>query len=561
MKASDGRNPCRDAEVFYYDLMSHTDADIPEPVRDHVQRCSFCKQRIQHLHEILCRTQEDMDLRGSPTDSEIIEALSRHLMWLGQEVGCRHVRPFLPSLVLLSSKIRVPTPITVHIQQCQSCGDDLAALGELNLTPDQLGRLGRLYPASVERDPAKCRQMQPAVAAFASLSLTSIGPEILDHLSRCPHCRAEVYRRRQHLTEAILQETAFAPRACGREVSPADVFDYVVPCGTTPVDPDGMDRNRSEFAAHIRSCPTCLDKLQTLHCTVYGVLERADSGVTTVYDLEDRAESVHEGTGGAPPRHPVGAQVRRRGPEWVPGRSGSATTVGTRVRHAVAGLGFRGNATIVLAAAAVLVLGILFFISAPTASGTNVGEILKAIEQAANVHITKLSPHHPEPIQEIWAARRLGKLVTKTGPERILYDVNGGWKTTVTSDPETVTSVRMDPRERENCRMFLITRAPLVLGNLPPNAEVRQVASDAPDESAETVDVYEISWKERAPGSLTLYYRWNIFVDPATALPQRIELFEMHSSGSVWERTQTILFEYLSEREMQNAIEAMFPPK
>lgn len=560
MRASDDRNPCRDAEAYYYDLMSHTDADVPEPVRDHVQGCSFCQQRIQHLHETLSGTPDDIDLRGSPTDSEMIETLSRHLMWLGQEVGCRQVRPFLPDLVRLSSKIRIPTPITVHIDQCPPCGDDLTALGELNLTADQLGRLGRLYAAPVERDPARCRQVQSAIAGFASVSLTGIDPEMLDHLGRCPRCRAEVYRRRQHLTEAILQETAFPPRACGREVSSAEVFDYVVPCGTTPVDAIDMDPSRSEFATHIRSCPTCMDKLQTLHCTVYGVLERAPSGVTTVYDTADDAESIRAETGDVPHRHPVGAQVRRRGPEWVAGRSGSATTVGTRVRHAVAALGSRSNMTIVLAAAAVLVLGILFYISAPTASGTNVGEILKAIEQAANVHITRLGRAGPaEPIQEIWAARRLGKLVTKTGPKRVLYDVNGGWKTTAASDPETVTSVKMDPREREGAMTFLITRAPVVLGDLPPNAEVRQVAHDASGESGDSLTVYEISWTKRAPGDLIVYYRQNIFVDPATQLPQRIESFETLSSEGVGEQAETMVFEYLSEREMQGVIEAMFP--
>ena len=562
MKASDDRNPCRDAEAYYYDLMSHTDADVPEPVRDHVQDCSFCQQRIEHLHETLFGTPEGVDLRGSRTDSEIVEVLSRHLVWLGQEVGCRHVKPFLPSLVRLSSKIRIPTPITVHIEQCPPCGDDLAALGELNLTADQLGRLGRLYAASVERDPARCRQMQSAIAGFAAASLTGIDPEMLDHLGRCPRCRAEVYRRRQHLLEAILQETAFPPKACGREVSPTDMFDHVVPCGMTPVDTSDMDPSRSELAAHVRSCPTCMDKLQTLHCTVYGVLERADSGVTTVYDTADDAESVRAGAGDVPRRRPVGAQVRRHEPEWLPRRSGSATPVGTRVRHAVAALGFRGNVTIVLAAAAVVVLGILFFSSAPTASGTNVGEILKAIEQAANVHITKLGRAGPdEPIQEIWAARRLGKLVTKTGPERVLYDVNGGSKTTVTSDPETVTSARMNPREWEGAKTFLITHGPLVLGNLPPNAEVRQVASDAPAESGDGLAVYEISWSKRMPGDLIVSYRWNIFVDPPTQLPQRIESLQMLSSAGVWEQAQTTLFEYLSEREMQDVIEAMFPPQ
>ncbi len=555
MRASNGKNPCRGAEVFYYDLMSHTNADVPESVRDHVEGCSFCQQRIEHLRETLSETPDDIDVRGSRTDSETIEVLSSHFVWLGQEVGCRQARPLLPDLVRLSSKIRIPTPITVHIEQCPPCGDDLAALGELNLTADELSRLGGLYASSVARNPAMCRQIEPAIPAFASAALTGIDPEMLDHVVRCPHCRAEVYRRRQDLLEAIQREMEAAPRPCDEGVSPAELFDYVVPCVTTPAGADSTGWSRNERIAHVLSCPACMDKLQTLHCTIYGILERTDSGIMTTYDLEDRAENVHEDTGAA---YPAPGRCHRS--RWGPKCSGSTPTLRMRLGRAVAALGARGNTTAFVAAAAVLVLGILFFISAPTASGTNVGEILKALEKAANVHITKLGRADPaEPIQEIWIARRLGKLVTKTGPDRVLYDVNGGWKTTVTSDRETVATVRMGPHEWEGAKTLLVTYAPLGLGNLPPHAEVRQVASDVPTEFDDSLTVYEIGWSKRTPGDLIVHYRWNIFVDPATQLAQRIESFATLSSEDVGEQALTTVFDYLSEREMQEAIKVMFP--
>jgi hypothetical protein len=44
-----------------------------------------------------------------------------------------------------SAQIRIPTPITVHLDHCPECADDLKALRNLGLTAEQLERLERLY--------------------------------------------------------------------------------------------------------------------------------------------------------------------------------------------------------------------------------------------------------------------------------------------------------------------------------------------------------------------------------------------------------------------------------
>ncbi len=53
--------------------------------------------------------------------------------------------PFLPGLATSCLDLRIPTPITVHVDHCPQCAADLAALKGLGLSDEQLGSVGRLY--------------------------------------------------------------------------------------------------------------------------------------------------------------------------------------------------------------------------------------------------------------------------------------------------------------------------------------------------------------------------------------------------------------------------------
>ena len=81
---------------------------------------------------------------------------------LDEHVACRDVKCFLPKLALACAQIRIPTPVTVHVDHCPQCTEDLAALRELNLTAPQLKRLSRFFETGRGEDVPPWRsQCQP----------------------------------------------------------------------------------------------------------------------------------------------------------------------------------------------------------------------------------------------------------------------------------------------------------------------------------------------------------------------------------------------------------------
>ena len=109
----------------------------------------------------------------------------------------RFSRALQPSL-----KVRIPTPITVHVDQCPQCAKDLHVLRELALDEEQLDRLSWLYASKPSGSLLLCWRARSSIAAFSRGVLEGIPGEIRDHLATCPRCRADVYARRQ----AILSE-------------------------------------------------------------------------------------------------------------------------------------------------------------------------------------------------------------------------------------------------------------------------------------------------------------------------------------------------------------------
>jgi hypothetical protein len=192
MGASSEKSRCREAARYYYDLHNHDEAVVPEKIRQHVAGCRVCQARMRRLAESLGAG----DAAG-PEDRATVETLSLHLDLVNQPVTCGDVKPFLPGLETPAPEIRIPTPVTVHVDRCPSCAADLAALRALALPAEQLARLGRLYGAAEVRDDSACRQAEVGVASLASLSFTAVPAEILDHISLCASCRAEVYRQRR----------------------------------------------------------------------------------------------------------------------------------------------------------------------------------------------------------------------------------------------------------------------------------------------------------------------------------------------------------------------------
>jgi len=133
MRASEDRRRCQEAAGHYYDLLGEDRAAVPPEVVRHVEACRACQEEIRRLQQLL-REAESHPGRDESPGPETLAALTRQFRLLNETVTCTDVKPFLPELLRASPSIRIPTPVTVHVDHCPPCAQDLATLGGMALT-------------------------------------------------------------------------------------------------------------------------------------------------------------------------------------------------------------------------------------------------------------------------------------------------------------------------------------------------------------------------------------------------------------------------------------------
>jgi len=395
---------CHKAREYYYDLLCHDETTVPAAIARHVEGCSFCREQIRRLKESLGQAQNE---RKSPEGSENnqgIEALSRHFEFLDERVHCSAVKPFLPELLISSRQVRIPTPITVHVENCPACGEDLDSIRELGLRDDQLNRLGLFYGQAGHPSRSHCRAARPVASGLAAFSLDGVDSDTLNHLCLCPECRSRVYRERARaMTGRYVPDERTGVLAC-HEVLPADLFDFVVPFGLEADTIARTSGRRDAVATHLRACPRCVEKVQSLHRTLYAIAERTDSTVCTVCRTEKEDES-------RPPteayRYPIHVQVLRQEP--------------TRTAPSGFWTGLRNKSALTIVA--VIVGGALSLIPLSTATGEmDVGRVQKAVGRIRNVHITRSQSEGSAPYFEMWLAADRQTVVTKVDTEYTVHE-------------------------------------------------------------------------------------------------------------------------------------------
>lgn len=554
MKTPDGKGWCRKAREYYYDLLNPDDAAIPETIRRHIERCAFCREQVRHLGELLA---ERPGVDGAPSGgNETIETLSLHFQHLDAQVTCAQIRPLLAGLLSLSRGIRIPTPVTVHLDHCPACAEDLAALRALDLRADQLRRLSRFYGVATNRTEAVCRRDQAAVTALASFAPEDLDAETLDHLSVCPRCRTEIYRHRERLANAGCAPAAGPQGLTCREVSMADLFDRVLPWGSRSTAGAAGEGHGGAAVRHVRTCSKCVEKAQILHRTIYGIAERADSKIATVYHVQD-----DDGAGGKDafgPRYPVSVEILHHVGTPSAAAEHSPSTAGPVTKAPAAGPRRRPFTRIITVAAAIVVVTVLFQPTVPTASGTNIGEILQALERAPNIYMASFSRDSTRPYQEAWSARGPGLFATRGSRGCTLYDCDRRKKRT--SDPEfgNDAPVTMTRQECQWARCMMASYVWSALENAAQGTELHP-AADGDDDAAGESRVYEMIWTGQGHGSSTRLHRWKIWLDPATRLPRRIESSTKRLADDAWTQAQTYLFEYPTEADIRGHIRALFP--
>lgn len=547
---------CQKAQEYYYEILCHNDAAVPEAITRHVEGCSFCREQIRRLQEALAQGDSKANSSQGPENNGAIEALSRHFEFLGERVHCSQVKPFLPELLISSRRIRIPTPITVHMDNCPECGRDMASIRELGLGAGQLSRLSQFYGRVADPGPLQCPSAQRAAAGLAAFSLDGADSRTLDHISLCRHCRTWVYQQR---ARAMADRNARAGRpdvlACN-DVSTADLFDFVLPFGLDPVALGRTSGRRDAVATHVRACPRCMETVQSLHRTLYAVAERADSALCTVCRTDENDADPSDEARPPACRYPIHVQVLRQEPAPAAVGHGLGASSGSE-RTASAGWRSMPRRKIAVVGITLLVGGLLTMVPRSTATGMNVGGVRKAIERMTDVHMAKFHGEDSTPFFEMFLAAGRQTVVTKVGPERTLYDFRTKRMTVFGPDAAPRTGP-LPASGFDSCEEFMLRTFETIFVNVSEKdslSETEYVASDRP---GEYWAVYELTQTGSQGAGLPRLGQWKVFFNPVLKVPEKIEYIARPSAqGLAPAQVQVTRLRYLNRSQMDDTITAL----
>jgi hypothetical protein len=548
---------CEQAESYYYDFISkESRALIPGLILTHIKQCHYCQDQILQLESVLSQY-ENLDREKNQARAAIAVMLKRHFAYIGKDVTCEIVRPFLPTLLDPALEVRVPTPITVHLDHCQQCAQDLEIIRSLQLSGKQLCRLSKLFAAKSSENGISCSQAHTAIMAFVLMAFSEIDKQILNHLCTCYYCRKVLYQYRETVLSEHLHEEVGRKCVQCDQVLFSDIFDYVVPYELDSAH-DQYAKFRSSFISHLRCCPTCLAKIQLLHVTVYGIIERANSGTVTIYHIDEAAEALVESDelySGFPIRVEVlNSQRDVETAEFISGPTLAASKeeVSKSNRRPLFKTG-------IAAAAAVFIIAFLFLISMPTAKAVTISQIYKAIEKIQNVYISKFAPNGVEPIEEKWISRSLNIYITKIRNELVLWDLSNKVRKTKQVSADLVEATLLSDSLISEIEKRITDSLGLMpfdnISNMPAGTEWKHVKSEDIKDIVKGSEVYDLTWIERKYGGSAVFIKWRIFIDSNTNLPRRIEWYQRSDTENEYTLTTLIKVEYLSDGEVQTVIE------
>ncbi len=276
---------CTESRLWYYDFIFENQREnIPASTLKHINSCQYCQKEIRHLQSLLPDLNEVTNNVKQENNKAINTLISLHLALVDIPVTCEIAKAFIPRLVDPLLQIRIPTPINVHLDNCQACSEDFNTIKNLDLNHKQLGHLGQILADIPDEKNNICLDTQVAFPSIISMDFEGIAPDILKHISTCPHCRREIFEYRQNKYEELVNNKEIPEESICREISISDIFYLCLPYGYDYFSNDSLIDSKT-LKSHILKCPACLKKMQYLLTTIDNIAERPNSGVITKFSL------------------------------------------------------------------------------------------------------------------------------------------------------------------------------------------------------------------------------------------------------------------------------------
>jgi hypothetical protein len=553
-------NPlCRQAEPYYCDFLFSESRDIvPGFIVDHIKQCPHCQEQLNQLENELSKANILLQSEPGQVAGAITLILRPHFAYVGKPVTCQAVKPFLPGLLDPALEIRMPTPITVHLDHCKQCTQDLETIRGLNLSRKQLYRLSQLFVAEPAEDSVSCSQANAAIMAFVSIAFSETTEQVLKHLCTCYYCRKVLYQYRETILTEYLREKGEQKNPLCNQIPVTDIFDYVVPYGLDPAH-DPYNKFRTSLTSHLRSCPVCLAKMQGLHNTVYGIIERPESEIVTIYHLDESARTASEPDNlysGFPINVEVlSSQNEVESPQLAP----TFSLADVSKEKASVLKGKRLVKTGVAAAAAALIVAALLLFNMPIAQAVTINQIYKAIEKVQNVYIASYIPHKKEPVQELWISKIFNIYVTKAKKQLVLWDIPNAVRKTKYIDTDVTDISKLSDDMVANIERTINSFLGLVpfhdISEIPDDAKWSRVDKEDLRTASQNAEIYDLTWvRTRFDGS-PKFWKWRVFANIDTHLPIRVEWYEKLTIDDEFALATIMEVEYLNDDEIQAAIQ------
>jgi hypothetical protein len=383
--------------------------------------------------------------------------------------------------------------------------------------------------------------------------------EVLKHLSICPNCRKVLYEFRNTVRgeyqEAMCDKLDEKGFPC-QEVMTSDIFDYVVPYGVDPAN-DQYAKFRESLASHLRTCPTCLTKMQQLHENLYGIVEQAESEVITVCRIDESAkdqastesDDLYNG-------FPIKVEVIQRQAETKIEPSAANGHLSSVLEQKVPEINLKLLLKTGLAAAAVILVATAIFFTTRTAKAVTIEQIYRAVEEVKNVHITSFVPGKTESTQEKWVSRPLNIYMTKTGKQLILWDISNGVRKVKQLDTGIAEVSPLSTASLTNIKKEMTGSLGLMpfynTSEVPPGGKWNQMTNHGP--ATRGAEICDLEWTEKNLTGSEVFKKWRFFLDVDANLPQKVERYQKLSPDTEYVLRSVSLVEYVSDSDVQAVI-------
>ena len=188
-----------------------------------------------------------------------------------------------------------------------------------------------------------------------------------------------------------------------------------------------------------------------------------------------------------------------------------------------------------------------------------IGQVYAALEKISNVHIVRYIPEETESIQDMWISQPLNLKMYKGPAEYTLWDLSEKELKIKDINTGSVKTEKIDNTTREKVKATMHTPWELLpfsdASKLPEGAVWRELKDkEVVSGLGKNIEAYDLSWTEKRPGQFVYHYKWRVFINTKSHLPQKLEFWEKLSQGEPYELTTTLEIGYLTDDELRETI-------